>query len=185
MATRKQRKTKQKRAPIGWFVGGIALGLVGAVVLYSRGFIPAGPEREPAQPQARQADESQLIESDEQQADPRFDFFTVLPEMEVVVPERELSNQAQPQEREPDVAGSAQESFILQVGSFRNAADADQMKARLALLGSVANIQQVNVDGQTWHRVRLGPVQGARAANDLRRQLQSNNIDVLVLKASS
>ena len=74
--------------------------------------------------------------------------------------------------------------FILQAGSFRSAADADQMKAQLALLGAVANVQTVNVDGETWHRVRVGPVDGARAADQLRRQLQDNGIDVLVLKDS-
>ena len=58
------------------------------------------------------------------------------------------------------------------------------MKARLALLGTVADIQTVTVNDQTWHRVRLGPVDGARAADQLRRQLQDNGIEVLVLKAS-
>jgi cell division protein FtsN len=56
------------------------------------------------------------------------------------------------------------------------------MKARLALLGSVAQVQTVTVDRQTWHRVRIGPVEGSREANSLRRRLQDNGIDVLVLK---
>ena len=63
-------------------------------------------------------------------------------------------------------------------------ADADQMKARLALLGAVADIQSVTVNDETWHRVRVGPLTGARAADQLRRQLQNNGIDVLVLKAN-
>jgi cell division protein FtsN len=74
--------------------------------------------------------------------------------------------------------------YILQVGSFKNASDAEQMKARLALLGSVAAIQVVTVNDATWHRVRIGPVEGARRANELRRMLQDNNIPSLVMKGS-
>jgi len=181
--TRKRRKQKG-RSPIGWFIGGIALGLVGAVVLYTRGFIPAMPESETPAPQASASADAPIIDTEAEERSERYDFFTVLPEMDVVVPDRELSDKAEPQDSAAATAGT-RERFILQAGSFRNAADADQMKAQLALLGSVANIQQVNVDGQTWHRVRLGPVEGARAADELRRKLEGNGVPVLVLKAGS
>ena len=142
------------------------------------------PERpgQPTEPVAATAepglldDDSEVISAEDS---PQYDFFTVLPEMEVVVPQRELSDQAEPGAAAPE--DDAVEQFILQAGSFRSAADADEMKARLALLGSVATIQQVTVDNQTWHRVRIGPVSGARAADSLRRQLQDNGIEVLVL----
>ena len=58
------------------------------------------------------------------------------------------------------------------------------MKARLALLGSVATVQVVTVDSATWHRVRIGPVQGARRADEIRRMLQDNNIQTLVMKSN-
>ena len=109
--------------------------------------------------------ESALVEDEiAEPKKPRYDFFTVLPEMEVVVPEQELSRKAdkadpahQYDSRKPRI------NYILQAGSFRNATDAEQMKARLALLGSMATVQKVTVNGQTWHRVRIGPFQGARA----------------------
>ncbi len=113
---------------------------------------------------------------------PRFDFFTVLPEMEVVVPEQELSRQAEPPAG--SVPGNVMDRFNLQAGSFRNANDAEQMKARLALLGLVATIHTVTVNDETWHRVRIGPFEGARKADEMRRLLDDNNIDTLVLKAS-
>jgi len=184
VAPRRKRKGGSGGSPVGWFLAGLALGAVGAVVLFSRGFIPGAPEPTPAEPRpAARAELELLDESDTGSEDPRYDFFTVLPEMEVVVPDRELSDQAAPEEPEaPAVAGD--EAFVLQAGSFRSAGDADRMKARLALLGSVASIQEVTVNGETWHRVRVGPVQGARQANQLRRQLQDNGIDVLVLKVS-
>jgi len=82
------------------------------------------------------------------------------------------------------MSDGGQNSYILQVGSFRNAADAEQMKARLALLGSVASVQSVTVNGQAWHRVRIGPFEGTRKTNDMRRLLSENQIDTLVMRAN-
>ena len=56
------------------------------------------------------------------------------------------------------------------------------MKARLALLGVIARVQTVTVNGATWHRVRAGPVGSAREADDMRTRLAENDIDSLVLK---
>ena len=103
----------------------------------------------------------------------------------MVVPEQELSRKADKAELQADAApSSTQDSYILQAGSFRTSRDAEQMKARLALLGSIANVQKVTVNGQTWHRVRIGPVKGAREAEEIRRMLTGNKIDTLVMKAN-
>ncbi len=133
--------------------------------------------------------EAALVEEDNKKPGkpkkPRYDFFTVLPEMEVVVPEQELSRKAGKPEPAPDSSSdNTGDNYILQVGSFHNAADAEQMKARLALLGSVATIQTVIVNGKTWHRVRIGPFAGARKADEIRRMLSDNQIDTLVMKAN-
>ena len=72
--------------------------------------------------------------------------------------------------------------YLLQVGSFRAMNDADQLKARLALLGIVARVQSVTVNDATWHRVRVGPVSSAREADELRSRLADNGIDSLVMK---
>ncbi len=84
----------------------------------------------------------------------------------------------------PAAAVDKQDQYILQAGSFRNAKDAEQMKAQLAMLGSMARVQKVTVNGKTWHRVRLGPFQGARKADEIRRMLSDNRIDTLVMKAN-
>lgn len=170
-----------------WLLGGVLIGLGTAVVLMVRGYLPELKQHMPATDSKSPASsESALIEKRDKEAEkakkPRYDFFTVLPEMEVVVPEQELSRKAEPV---PDTTtDSIQDSYILQVGSFRNAADADQMKARLALLGSMATVQTVTVDDQTWHRVRIGPFEGARKADEVRRMLSDNQIDTLVMKAN-
>ena len=76
------------------------------------------------------------------------------------------------------------ESYSLQTGSFRNPVDAEQMKARLALLGSIATVHEVNINGETWHRVRIGPFEGARKTDQMRRLLADNDIDSLIIKAN-
>ena len=190
-ARRKPRRSSRRRGSGGssltWFGAGLVIGLALAVFAFHRGYLPAPPTA----PASGEVDgspsaEPELLEDGGElisgAPESRYDFFTVLPEMEVVVPERELSGQADTG-IESTPAETA-ESYILQVGSFRNPADAEQMKARLALLGSVAAIQQVTVNDETWHRVRLGPIAGARATDEIRRRLQDNGIEVLVLKVS-
>lgn len=188
-----RRKTKKKSSggiPAWfWLLGGILIGLGTAVALMFKGYLPELKQHAPTvDSKTPAASESALVDENSTEAakprKPRYDFFTVLPEMEVVVPEQELSRKAEPA---PDVASAStltQDSYILQVGSFRSEADAEQMKARLAMLGSVATIQTVTVNNQTWHRVRIGPFKGARMADEKRRMLSDNQIDTLVMKVN-
>lgn len=170
-----------------WLIGGILIGLGVAVFLMGRGYLPEIRQHLPSvdnksgTPGAAEASGEEIAEPKK----PRYDFFTVLPEMEVVVPEQELSRKADTTgtpDNTPD--SGAQDSYILQAGSFRNVSDAEQLKARLALLGSVASVQEVTVNGQTWHRVRIGPFKGAREANEVRQMLSGNQIETLVMKAN-
>ena len=48
--------------------------------------------------------------------------------------------------------------YVLQAGSYRNEADADRVRAQLALQGVDAKVQRVAVDTDVWHRVRIGPI---------------------------
>ena len=186
------RRGKSRKASGGipawfWLLGGILIGLGVAAFLMIKGYLPEIKQHLPSvDDSASGKTESALVEDEiAEPKKPRYDFFTVLPEMEVVVPEQELSRKA-------DNAGPATSTtiekagdyYILQAGSFRSATDAEQMKARLALLGSMATVQKVTVNGQTWHRVRIGPFQGARTADEMRRMLSDNKIDTLVMKAN-
>ncbi len=168
-----------------WLLGGILIGLGTAVALMLKGYLPELKQHSPAI-DSKVTTEAALVEEDSTESvkpkKPRYDFFTVLPEMEVVVPEQQLRREAEPSSQ--PIAGTAQDKYVLQVGSFRNAADAEQMKARLALMGSIASIHTVTVNGQTWHRVRIGPFEGAREADEKRRMLSDNQIDTLVMKVN-
>lgn len=188
--TSNRRKSKKTSAGIPawfWLLGGILIGGGIAVALMFKGYLPELKQNVPAvDASASGSSESALVDGVKAEPDkpkkPRYDFFTVLPEMEVVVPEQELSRKAKPSS--DTTPGDALDRYILQVGSFKNAADAEQMKAKLALLGSVATVQKVTVNGETWHRVRIGPFDGARKADEMRRMLSDNRIDTLVMKAN-
>ncbi len=104
---------------------------------------------------------------------PKFDFYTVLPEIETVLPERAAK---------PERDGEATR-YILQAGSFASFTDADQLKARLALQGLEAHIQKVTIEGKgEYHRVRLGPYQNLDDLDATSRQLAKLGIKTLRLR---
>ena len=181
-ARRKKPGKKGQGTPAWmWLMTGVLIGLGLAYYLWSKGFIP--------QPQVDTAVTEESVPVDAEEVAPatgepkksRYDFFTVLPEMEVVVPEQELIKKSQPKEAAA-VQPADKDSYLLQVGSFREKSDAEQMKARLALLGITTRIQTVTVNDATWHRVRVGPVSGARKADQMRKKLADNGIESLVMK---
>jgi cell division protein FtsN len=89
-------------------------------------------------------------------AKPKYDFYTILPETETLLPDRGArarpDKAAKPEKSEEGV------NYILQAGSFGNYKDADELKAKLALSGLVAHIQRISIEGRgDYYRVRLGP----------------------------
>lgn len=166
-----------------WLLTGILIGLGLAYYLSAKGYIPQ-PQADPSTSEESAAtgtasDAEEVAPAAVEPKKSPYDFFTVLPEMEVVVPEQELSKKSLPQAAQPADGGS----YLLQVGSFRQNSDAEQMKARLALLGITARIQTVTINDATWHRVRVGPVSGIGQADEMRSQLSDNGIDSLVMKS--
>ena len=108
--------------------------------------------------------------------EPRFDFYTLLPKQEVVIPEKEL------REEQQRLAPKENVIYSLQVASFRRYEDADALKARLALLGVEASIQAVPGKEETWQRVMVGPFNTSRDANRVRNHLERNDISALLIK---
>jgi cell division protein FtsN len=188
MAAARRKKAGTRRGKQGtpawmWLLTGVLMGLGLAWYLFAKGYIarPAvdrSAKTETVTPGADQ-DSEEVAPAEDGQKKSRYDFFTVLPEMEVVVPEQELSTEGEAPVR---TAQDDQASYLLQVGSFRNKSDADAIKAELALLGMMARIQTVTVNEVTWHRVRVGPVSGARQADEIRQQLTAKGYDSLVMK---
>jgi cell division protein FtsN len=81
-------------------------------------------------------------------------------------------------------AAAGDEKFIyyLQAGAFREVADAENARAKLALLGFEGTISDRTTDTGVLHRVRLGPYQQVEAMNKVRSKLSENGIDVAVVR---
>ncbi len=107
---------------------------------------------------------------------PRFDFYKILPGNADAIPE--------PKDGDGKGKGEAAlaEALYLQTGSFQSAAEADNQKARLALLGAEAAVQQVMLQDKVWYRVRLGPFKKVSEVNSLRAELARQGIDANVVK---
>jgi cell division protein FtsN len=107
-----------------------------------------------------------------------YDFYSMLPKFEVVVPEKD-------KDVKPDIRGvpeTRRGTYVLQAGSYKNFADADRVRAQLALQGVESKVQKVSVDNDTWHRIRIGPISKLDELNRLRTILRKADVDVLVIR---
>jgi cell division protein FtsN len=197
MAKRKtKRKTKRKvrRQPNSqdaypgwmWMLFGLAIGLSVAFAIYMKDREPVLAVRPVAQqPASMSATMEQPVEvvvaepsAEEGAADRRFDFYDMLPNFEVVIPEHEADVKS-----DADTSKVLQPGvYVLQAGSFAEYVDADRRRAQIALQGIESRIQRVMIDDKTYHRVRIGPLDDLDELNDLRNRLRQADIDVLRIR---
>jgi cell division protein FtsN len=113
---------------------------------------------------------------------PRFDFYKILPGNEEPVSEQELKRAKQAAANNP--AKEEKLIYYLQAGAFQKQPDADNLKAKLALLGLEANIQTIDLPekGGIWHRVRLGPYNKLDEMDKTRGVLAQNSIESALIK---
>lgn len=107
----------------------------------------------------------------------RFQFYKILTDQQKTTPvaPAKQADQAKTADKNPSVAYEPQ---ILQAGSFPNMGDAENLKAKLALLGVEANIQTAAIkDKGVWYRVRLGPYKNADELNRARGFLKQNGVN--------
>ncbi|MGH8192289.1 MAG: SPOR domain-containing protein [Rhodanobacteraceae bacterium] len=190
----------------GWglFLSGVVVGVVVMLIVFFSGHMPN--LRRNDQPQANpgavaeQGSSPGIAGSSAASSASQFDFYKVLPEKEVVIPNAELSAMAKAEQQKAAAANNASSSapasagaaaqatvaspggYVLQVGAFPNASDADAMKAKLALQGFTAHVQTVTLDGQVWNRVRIGPFASATKLQDVQKQLSGAGIHAIPLK---
>ena len=108
---------------------------------------------------------------------PRFDFYTILPGSEEPATDQQFKDAQQ------KPSPQAKEAFYLQAGAFQSAPDADNLKARLALMGMEATVQATTLpDKGVWHRVRVGPYTTVDDLNRARETLKQNGIDTTLIK---
>ena len=175
---------KPKKAPLPgwvWMLVGLLVGLFIAFLVYlqQQGSNPLKglslPKPKPAATDTRAVKKQPVPKAPKKDDGINFDFYSILPEQEVVIPESELGNTPTPT--------AEKANYFLQVGSFKSDEDANSRMAELFLLNMEPSIQKVTVDGgNTWHRVRVGPYTDRRKLDKARRRLQDNGIDFFVIK---
>ncbi len=141
---------------------------------------PAGePKSDPAKTAAAAPGAPQPLPGkpgDKVQEKPRFEFYKILPGSEEPVP------QAAPKPA-PAAPAPSGEALFLQAGAFQKPADADNLKARLALMGVEAGVQQVTLPEKgVMHRVRIGPYANPDEMAKARTLLAQNGIQASVVR---
>ncbi len=162
------RHPKQKAAEPKSSRPAFASGLIiGALCMY---FIPILLEPNPVDSatSAKPAEDSKLSAL-------KFDFYTLLKDSEIIVPD---SSQFEESKNQVEV----KHSYVLQAGSFRNPRDAENLKVQLLLLNLSAEIETFSLDTGTVHRVLVGPFANTSKMASARAKLAENKINSLLLK---
>lgn len=170
---------------------GLGIGIAGVYLyqmLRERGVGPASVTRLfSGSEKTTDAKKSAKKEAEAKPAKPKFDFYTILPETETVLPEKAPAKPKPKPETKPDTAKAAPAeagvSYVLQAASFATFAEADQLKAKLALAGLAAQIQKAPIEGKgEFYRVQLGPFEKIEALDAATQQLQQLGMKPLRLK---
>jgi cell division protein FtsN len=174
-----------------WVLIGMLLGIGLMTLVLVKDWVPLLRRKDLPQPNP-QATAPRESEPPVAEAKPKknYDFYQVLPEAEVVIPDAELSAKAKAEQQaraNPPAAGTPPAPttpgrYVLQTGSYPEPKAADEAKAKLALAGFVAQVQPVTINGKTWHRVRLGPYPSASELEATKRSLSENGINAIALK---
>lgn len=232
MATRKGKGRQAVRNNSGGFPGwgyaviGILIGAILMAVMMRGSLLtsmkPSVPQANPQATAQHGSDPGVLEPASGESAPkkPQFDFYSVLSEKEVRIPDAVISAQARAEQQQKQLAAqqaAAQQAatppvaeapknpavatenvtaapataiptpaagtgYLLQVGAFPNSADAETLKAKLAMQGFVANVQSVKIGGQAYNRVRLGPFHSATELESTKQRLASAGINAIALK---
>ncbi|MDH5612058.1 MAG: SPOR domain-containing protein [Gammaproteobacteria bacterium] len=172
-----------------WLLAGLSIGLFVALLVYldKQPEVPANfgaaiqKELDKIKQHTNTATEKNNDKS-AKPAEPKFNFYTILPELEVLIPDSETQP---PKSRPTGNVPESNKQYVLQAGSFKNKSDAEKLKASLALLGFEAHIQNVTVNNTAWHRVRIGPYGQSKELYEKIDQLRENNIDAVPMALKS
>ena len=196
-----------------WLIAGL---LVGAVVFGYLQFKDKWGKPTSTLPQPDPQAQARATRGEEVAPDkpkPKYDFYTLLPEKEVVIPDAELDAQARSEAAKPptpvdavpptettgdptaptvasagDVApttpaaSSEGPRYLIQAGAFRGSTEAEALKAKIAMTGEIARVEVAQINGNTVHRVRMGPYPNASALAAAKAALASHGITAQAIK---
>lgn len=192
-----------------WLVAGLSMGLIVACIVYIGRPAQPMPMAPAASGHPAVASKPRPKIEIPPKEDPRFDFYTLLEKEQVVVPGESRPRPpapaasaarraesaaasaseaptppmeaAAPAPRAPAAGGGAQ--YLVLAGSFRDSANAEAHKAKLALAGVEAGIETISTqDHAILYRVRIGPSKSLEQAQGLSSRLTSQGFDNRVVK---
>lgn len=137
-----------------------------------------------------------LVQEVPEKPKPKYDFYTLLPEKEVVIPDAELDAQARAEKAKPPTTATSPSTpvaptssepqaptatadsarYLIQAGAFRGNDEAEALKARIALTGEIARVESAQINGNTVYRVRMGPYPNATSLAAAKQALVSHGI---------
>lgn len=121
--------------------------------------------------------------ADGAEGDKKFSFYDLAPSKPADKP-ADKPAAAKPADAKPADAKPAADDktkYLLQAGAFKAQADAEAMKAKLALLGFNAAVSSADKDGAPVYRVRIGPIDKLDEANRTRQTLVQSGVDASVI----
>ena len=199
----------------GWLW--MAIGLtVGAFIVFLMKLEPGRDDIKREKPEQQQkaekaAEANKTPPSPQQPVKPKYDFYTLLPESEVIVPPEAVPEKTPPVPAQPPVTPAeaakidtaraqaalngevpppappvikpaATTQFYLQAGSFRKQADADKVRAQIILLGQSVQVESGTVKEETWYRVLVGPFSNREQLTVAQKQLSGSGFNNLLLQ---
>jgi cell division protein FtsN len=159
---------------LSWFLIGFVFGVFAAFLVYLWKVVPPDAASDIGKPTADIISDT-TVDKSALDASSSFDFYEMFPKSVVPVVE-EYSAKGE------RIAVNDKSTYALQAGSFRKAADADQLRAELILLGMAVFIQEVNRDNIQWHRVMVGPLQSKLEHDRTRAKLAEENIETISIR---
>jgi cell division protein FtsN len=177
---------------IGVFIGlliGLAIAL-GIAFYLNRTALPFSAKAQPAGKDSGAPEKLPAIAGMPQEGTaggsttPKFDFYKILPLGEEPVTEKQLKESMRAAAKAKP--GSETDIYFVQTGSFQDPAQADNQKARLAILGIDSSVEPATLpDKGTWYRVRIGPYTTLDDINRVRQMLAQNGISASVVKVKN
>lgn len=173
------RRRASQKDPVPAWIWLLVGGFLGAFIMFLIYLSDITPTKTPvAKAPPKQAVKTRA--EDEQVPKPRFDFYKLLQESEVIVPATEAVPSV---EKTASTPSQDVMEYLLQVGSFRSGPDADKLRAQLILLNLDAHIEKVTIrNDELWHRVIVGPFKQQAQLDNARSTLVANQYNALVLK---
>jgi cell division protein FtsN len=166
-------KKESKLSSLLTFISGLSIGLLVAVFVFFYGDNIAN---------YLQIQRAVSIESNKDVTapipKPTFEFYNILPNKEVDISAWVTKEPEKISEQVPEEEGN----FILQVGSFKQNKAADQVKAKLALLGFHAYIESGVINGEGTYRVRIGPYKTRAKLREARERLLANDLEFIQMR---